>query len=691
VTLTGPGGAGKTRLALRDAEESAAEYRDGVCFVDLGALAQPALVPQTAARALGVAEQPDRPMLQTLRDSLSSKQRLLLLDNCEHLIDACACFAEELLGGCPELRILATSRQSLGITGETVWQVPPLSVPEATAAVRGAQCRTPAGALLQYEAVRLFVDRGRAVMPVFTLSAANLQATVEVCRSLDGIPLAIELAAAWLNLLTVEQIAGRLNDRFHLLTQGSRTSLPWQQTLRATMDWSYALLSESERAAFRWLSVFAGGFTLEAAETVLGEALSDDVLGLTSHLVDKSLVLRDTSSGEGRCRLLETVREYAQQRLRESGEEATVRERHYEFYARLASEAAGQLSGLEQTTWLGRLDRERDNLRAALEWSLAEECPERALRLAGALAGYWVERRHLEEGRRRLAAVLERAGPGKQSPDGAAALLGASTLALLSEDRPSSPALLDESLAIWRKLGDRSGLAAALAHTASLALYRDDYPVARSLFEQSLAIRKELDDRAGIAEVLTGLGHVARRQQGEFARALHEESLLLRRAQGDRYGVAQSLQGLGDAALGLGEVPTARACYEEALAIQRELGYAPGIAGALGQLANLSRQQGDFAAARRLREESLALWRAAGSTIAVIHSLGALGHLARDQGSFPEAGAFYTESLLLRRELHETYAIAQSLEDFAELAACERQWMRMTLSAGSGGGCAHRG
>jgi predicted ATPase/DNA-binding SARP family transcriptional activator len=784
ITLTGPGGVGKTRLAIQVAAEcvgdSEAPWADGVCFVDLSALRDPALIPQAVAAALAVRERAGGSVSEALEELLRVKALLLVLDNCEHLLDAAARLAERLLEGCPALRLLATSRQSLGLTGEVVWRVPPLSLPvlvdgqwsgtreaggvdgPATSATywsRSGPLTPPASrvpdyqlsTLLHSEAIRLFVERGMAADRTFTFTEQNAPAVAEICRRLDGLPLAIELAAAWLKTLSVEQIAARLDDRFRLLTSRSPTAPTRQQTLRAAVDWSYDLLSAAERLLLQRLSVFAGSFTLEAVEAVCGEQVdgrslmagtrlrvgpegpepstppaarvpdhqrsSHEVLDLLSGLVDKSLVSVEAGEEETRYRLLETVRQYAGEKLCEAGEAVAVERRHAAFYLCLAEEAAPYWRSADLAVRLERLDRERDNLRAALDrsvqavdsgqWSVVSPAglgpkadpslpapttnhqppttaAELALRLAAALAGYWEERRHLAEGRQRLAAVLGRAGVERRSAAGAAALEGASALALLQEDRSAADALLEESLSIRRERGERAGMAAALAHLARLTYLRDDFPAARVLYEQSLAIHQERGDRAGVAAVLAGLGHVARRlEEYSAARSLFTESLLLRRALGDRYGIAESLVGLANTASEQADVSSARALYEEALALRRELGDRTGVAQALADLASLYRQQRDYAGARRLREESLSLWRALGSGISVLHSLGALGHLAREQGEYGEARRYYAESLRMRQEVGDPYTIAQSLEDFAELAAAERQWRRMARLLGA--------
>jgi non-specific serine/threonine protein kinase len=629
------------------------------------------------ASVLGVPEQPDQPLTETLAEFLRSKQLLLVLDNCEHLLSACAELVDALLSRSPALRVLATSRQSLGVTGEVAWPLFGLPVPPPALGTAGPVLE----GLLQFEAVRLFVERAMAAVPRFSLTERSARPVGEICRRLEGIPLAIELAAARLKALSVEEIAAWLDDRFRLLTGGSRTAQPRQQTLRAAMDWSYELLSPPERLLLQRLAVFAGSFSLNAVEAVCkavesGQWVVDrsgkgndtdqdfpvdvglttnhyppstDVLELLTQLVDKSLVVVDGAHRETRYRLLETVRQYALERLQAgapesgAGEEERVRRRHLEFYLRLVEEAEPYLAGPDQLAWLERLDLELGNLRAALDGALERE-PERALRLAAALGSFWIPRGNLEEARQRLTAALDGAGPGRHSPAGAAALV----------------------------------------HLAYVALVWDDDPAAHARYEESLLIQRERHDRNGIATALWGLGHVARRRQ-EYAaaRVLQEESLAIRRELADPAGVAQSLMGLADTVLEQEDAAAARSYYEEALAIRRELGDRGGVASTLGELANVAWRQRDYARAREHREESLTHWRAIGSRLGVIHSLGALGHLARDQGQFEDARAFYTESLHLRRELGDLYTLSQALEDFAELAGREGAWGRTTRLLGA--------
>jgi predicted ATPase len=405
LTLTGSGGCGKTRLALAAASDVVEGFEGGVWLVDLAPLADPSLVPQALASTLGVREQPARLLTETLSDYLGSKKVLVILDNCEHLIETCAELVETLLRSCPELSILATSREALGIAGEVAWPVPSLTLPDLR--------RLPdIESLPRYEAARLFVERAAAVKPTFALTEQNAPAVVRVCYRLDGIPLAIELAAARTKVLAVEEISERLDGSLGLLASGGRTALPRHRTLRATMDWSHELLPEDEQTLFRRLTVFAGGFTLEAAESVCaGEDLErDEVLELLSHLVDKSLVTAQEQGGETRYRLLEMVRKYGREKLDRAEEVTEVGRRHADFYVTLAEEAEPELKGGRQVAWLERLETEHDNLRAAMRWLLGQVELEEAARLGWALWLFWGTRANFAEGRRAMEQALSAKG-----------------------------------------------------------------------------------------------------------------------------------------------------------------------------------------------------------------------------------------------------------------------------------------
>jgi predicted ATPase/class 3 adenylate cyclase len=568
LTLTGSGGAGKTRLALQVAAEALEEFPDGVWLVELAALSDPSLVPNAVASALGVPEQPSRVLTETLADFLRGKSVLVILDNCEHLVAACAYLTTALLRTCPNLRILATSREALGVTGETTWRVPSLSVPDPQ--------RLPSlERFIQYEAVRLFIDRAVASEPQFAVTSNNAPAVAQVCYRLDGIPLAIELAAARIKVLAVEQIAARLDDRFRLLTGGSRTVLPRHQTLRAAMDWSYEMLLPKERAVLRRLSVFAGGCTLEAAEAVCsGDGVdASDVLDLLTQLVDKSLVVMETRGEEARYRLLETVRQYGRDRLLASGEAPEVRTRHRAWYLDLAERAEARIHGPEQTVWLNRLEVEHDNLRAALGWSSTEEeDAETRLRLAAVLYRFWDWHTHWGEGRKWLETVLAGSRHIKSTVQ-VKALYGEGVLANRQGDYGRAMVLFEESLALARELGDQTGIARALLGRGYATMYQGDFDAATALYEESLELFRKLDDKWWSAVTLGMMGRVTRRKEGYTkAVAWCEESLAMFRTLGGKRWIAHALHLTGHAVRLHGDLERAAGLYAESLALFGEVG-----------------------------------------------------------------------------------------------------------------------
>jgi predicted ATPase/DNA-binding SARP family transcriptional activator len=590
LTLSGAGGCGKTRLALQIAADLLEAYSDGVWLVELAALSEPALVPQTVAAALGVPEQPGRPIPATLIEHLRSRSLLLLLDNCEHVLGACGDLVNALLRVCPKLRILATSRERLGLTGERVYLVPSLSLPAlASSATAGDEVLAEA---LRSEAVRLFAERAVYSQPRFTLTAQNAAVVVQLCRRLDGIPLALELAAARVKALSVEQIAARLDDAFRLLTGGSRTALPRQQTLRALIDWSYDLLSEAEQALLLRLSVFAGGWTLEQAEAVCSECgMRNEVLDLLTSLVDKSLVVYEEGGQQERYRLLETVRQYARERLPEAGDAKGLWHRHMAFFLQWVEAGLGQLEEVER---FDRLETEHDNLRAALAWSLsAEDGAETGLRLATALLPFWLHRGLNREGREWLTRALARSGDvpvARRAP----ALDAAGRAACNQGDYAAARSLHEESLTLLRELGDKREFAFALYRLGfTIFCQGDEYDQAAALWEQSLAIYRELRYRPGIADSLQALGHVAR-SQGDYAaaRSYYEEGLVMYRELENKGQLAHVLHNLGHVDRSEGKHGVAHAHYAESLTLFREQRHESALAYPLEGFAGLAAAEG---------------------------------------------------------------------------------------------------
>jgi predicted ATPase/DNA-binding SARP family transcriptional activator/Tfp pilus assembly protein PilF len=635
LTLTGTGGVGKTRLAIAVAEQVAAKYPDGVFFVDLAPLSDPTSVVPAVARALQIQEESGAPLLSTLQEALHPKTLLLLLDNCEHLLDACATLTDILLQNCPGIRVLTASRQHLGLTGEVVWKVTSLSTPALCDLTDGSRSfqKDQTALLSEYEAVQLFVIRAQQALPSFQMTPRNAQTVARICAHLDGLPLALELAAARVRSLSVEEIYSKIQDRFRLLTGGSRAALPRQKTLRALMDWSYDLLSEAERTLLCRLSVFAGGWTLQAAEAVCPEESPDEegtfeaweVLGLLSSLVDKSLVMMEQEAGQTRYRLLETMRQYAQDRLQEQSDVDLLRRRHQVFFVALAEEAEPQLNGPDQATWLHRLEQDHANLRQALSGGNAYA----ALRLVGALWRYQQVRAYASEGRKWCAEALGGDGVQGVTSTRAKALHGAGVLAWSQSDYTAAHTLHEESLTLYRELADTDGIGTALQSLGNIASEHGDYARAQALYSESLTLRRKSGDNQGIATLLNNLGNIAS-DQGNLttAQTLHEESLQIRRELGNKAGIASSLNNLGNVALDQEDYARARALYAESLALQRELGNKQGVAIALHSLGTIAYEQDDFATTHLLFAESLSLSHTLGYKRGLACTLEALGALA---------------------------------------------------------------
>lgn len=687
-TLTGAGGCGKTRLALQVVVDLVESHDDGVWLIELASLGDSALVPQAVAAGLGVREQPGQPILASLVDDLRLKNLLLVLDNCEHLIEACARLTDTLLRTCPHLSILVTSREALGIAGETTWTVPSLSLPD----VRDRHLTF--AELSQYEAVQLFVERAAAVQPGFKLTESNAATVAQVCRTLDGIPLAIELAAARVKVLKTEEIAARLVERFDLLTAGSRTALPRHQTLRAAIDWSYDLLTGSERVLFRRLSVFSGGCTLEAAEHVCSEQqLSDSpaltggrgqgisgmpILDLLSRLVDKSLLAVDTQRGETRYHMLDTIRQYASEKLAESDEAGALRNRHLGFFVKLAEEAEIKIRSAERPAWTNRLETEQDNLRTALEWSLESDVA-KGLRVVGALERFWFVRGYLTEGRDWSNRILARSDHAPAALK-IKALFTAASLALWQNDLATTYVLLEKCGVLCQEIGAKQWHAFLLQFLAFAALFQGDLEKASSLGENGLRLLRETGDKWELAEFLHTYGSIVMRC-GDYvkARALAEESLTMFDQTGDRWGKASPLFGLGQIAYRQGEYATARNRYKESLALWREAGDLNGCALATNALGEVSRALGEYPLAAAYYAESSALTpMGAHNALAPKHGGIAsqranLGFAMLHQHDETQALALFRESMFIAQKSDDKYTIALCLNGFAGTALARLQ------------------
>ena len=707
LTLTGPPGVGKTRLALRAAALLAPRHADGMALVSLASLVEPAWSPPPS-RARSALQDGGRTPIEALLVTLEGRDLLLVLDNFEHLV-AAADVVSRILAACPRVRILATSRIALNLRDEQIFPVEPLALPDD-----GATLSLPD--LASTPAVALFLDRARAAVPGFALAAANAASVVAICRRLDGLPLAIELAASRVRLLPLPALLALLERQILALEDGPRDLPARQRALRAAITWSYDLLTAEERACFRRLAVFAGGWSPEAAAAVCATPAGDPegplpatAMRQLAALANHSLVRLDAAGGTGRYGFLEVVRHYAAELLAGAEEEREVRGRHLAWYLALAERAAEALRGPEQEMWLARLEVEHDNLRAALRWGLgADGANLGGVRLACALSRFWYMRGYLTEGRSWLEGALQRTG-GMPDDLRATACAGAAILAQRQGDHARATALLEESLALRRRLGDTGALAAVLNNLGAVAYARADLARARALHEEALAIARDRGDARAVASSLGNLGLVAD-SGGEYERAaalhreslsisrglgdgwsialslnnlgvvaahqgryeqaagLHEEALALRRALGGAQGVAASLNNLGSAMRGLGEHERARTLYEESLALRRELGDRAGVANSLHNLGLVAADRSEHERARPLLEEALALYRESGHMAGVSAVTADLGATARALGDRPGAWSRYGECLALQREVREPRGIGALLCGLAALA-----------------------
>jgi len=635
LTLTGAGGCGKTRLALQLAEDVATSFED-VWLVELASVSGPDSVSRALAHSGGISEEPDRRLTFTCIDVLRPKRLLLILDNCEHLIDACAHMADELLRACPRLTILATSREPLCVEGEHPWRVPSLNVPVDDT------WKWPQ--LENYGAVELFAQRAAAMQPGFALTEGNAPIVAQICRRLDGIPLALELAAARLRALDVYQLRDRLADQFSLLTLGTRTAPARHQTLRATLEWSYRLLSRDEREALACLAVFAGGMDLEAAESVCsGPTLRvAGVLDVLAHLVDRSLVLNETpTDGPVRYGLLEIVRQYALERLATTGDESGARARHAVHYVALAEQAVPELTSAPQIRWLDRLERDRENFRAALTWTVKSKNAELGCRLASGLLWWWIIRGHRREGLDWLATVLALRG-SVESGWRMRALHAAGTLAWIQGFQLMARDFYAECLSISQRNADLAHTALAHDGLGRVALALGEVTQARAHEETSLAIQQDIDDHHASGYALFFLGSSARAEADLKAAGVRYLAALEEfRLAKDRFGQANALRALGD----------------------------------------VERMQGDLVAAADLEQQSIALARSLGNREGIALALDVLGDVAMDAGNYATARSYFAEGVAHLRDLGARSRLADSLERFALLAAAEAQTERAACLA----------
>jgi predicted ATPase/class 3 adenylate cyclase len=643
LTFIGPGGTGKTRLSLQVAALQVSEFKDGAWLIELAPLADPAYIVSTIASTFNLREVQGVPLMDTVTDYLRGKQLLLVLDNCEHLIDACARLSEQLLHACPNLKILASSREALGIDGETVYRVPSLSLPSAPGGM---------SEIMRNEATRLFVERAIKANPQFTLTKDNASFVTQICERLDGIPLAIELAAARVKLFTPEQIAARLDDRFKLLTGGSRTALPRQQTLRALIDWSYLTLNETEQHVLRQLAVFSGGWTFEAAEAVVGEMEAMDGL---SGLVNKSLVNVEEKDGESRYpaegsyryRYLETIRQYAMEKLLESEENRDARTRHLTHFMEVCTRAEEKFSTAERLMWVNRLEVEHDNIRSALSWALESE-PQSALQMVCSLAGFWLSRSYMTEGSTWCQAAISRAealSPAGPNIDQTRALRARaySALAMLSinhGDHQTGQAAARKGVTLARQVDDPLLLARALHFLGMSSTFLGEITLAFDSLHESESLCRKFGYNNDLAVVLESLAYVTLEIHGEKA--------------------AEQLQSYMEESLALSQ-----GSVDPEAAVRTE-----------GILSRLAFYRGDLAEARKHADLMLDLHREMGDQLSVTGHQTAMAHVARQIGHYQEALALYRETLPDWGKMGHRGAVAHQLECFAFIAKAQEQGER---------------
>jgi len=639
LTFIGPGGTGKTRLCLQVAAEQFSEFKDGVWLIELAQLADSRYILSTIASTFNLRELQGARLIDTVTDYLRAKQSLLVLDNCEHLIETCAQLADHFLHACPNLKIITSSREALGINGETVYRVPSLSLPQDIEDLRGVEHLTRD--LMRYEATRLFTERAIKANPQFTLTKENAPSVTQICKRLDGIPLAIELAAARLKLFTPQQIAERLDDRFKLLTGGSRSALPRQQTLRALIDWSYVTLNETEQDVFRRLAVFAGGWTFEAAESVAGEMEAMDGL---SGLVNKSLVNVEEKEGESRYRYLETIRQYAMEKLLESGAAVNARNRHLAHFMEYSRRAEENFGTPQRLLWLNRLDLEHDNLRSALGWAL-ESDPETALQMVRLLSLFWMSHNYLTEGCNWCQAAITRAEGSSLERDKidqtrAQAYTVLAVLSVNRGDHQTGQVAAKQGAALARQLDDQYTLVNALSFLGFSSAFLGDVTLAFDSLHESEDICRKLGYREELANVLQALAYVTLEVHGPDA--------------------AEQLQSYMEESLALSQ-----GSVDLDAAVRTE-----------GILARLAFYRGDLAESRKHADRMLDLHKEMGDQLSTTAHQSAMAHAARQLGNFEEALALYHETIQEWQEVGHRGAVAHQLECFAFIAKAQEQGER---------------
>jgi predicted ATPase/DNA-binding XRE family transcriptional regulator len=681
VTLIGPPGIGKTRLSIEVARGAFSEFPGGVFFIALAPLEDPNLIAPTICQTLGFVEAIDQSPLRRLEKGIGEKNLLLVLDNVEHLIEETATLVSNLLSACPGLKILATSREALRVPGEWLYAVPALKVPNVNFSI-------DLESVSQFSALTLFVERARAVRSDFVLNANNIRTIALICTRLDCLPLAIELIAARARFMSPQTLLTKLNDQFVLSADGVRAVSARQKTWHNAISWSYNLLAEPERILFRRLAIFAGGFTFEAAKAVCGldELSGKDIFDLLGRLIDKSLVVLEgvSTRNETRYYLLETIREYALEKLNQSDEMTILCLRHLKFFAEMVEEAERNFKGALQAGWYYRLDREVDNLRAALTWFEGTNHAELRLRFAAGLWRYWKSRGQSSEGRRHLQRILEGLppGPARQTPACARALTAVGSLAYYEGDFSYSEQSRNDALAIFQSLGDNVGIADCLNGLGNIAISQGNYDAARRFYEESLTMRKDLGDIWGVARLLGNLGLLSYFQM-DYARAysLHSESLTLFRELRDDEGIANELVNLGDVALHQAELSTALAFYTESAATSGGLKDQWGFAYAIMGIANVAFEQGDVSKASSLYRECLSLFHDESDHIGLPYALESMAALAMMKNQPEKATRMFGAADALRERTNSPMPLPNTSAYQKNISVLQQQLDRSRFEA----------
>ncbi|MFZ1461879.1 MAG: tetratricopeptide repeat protein [Ignavibacteria bacterium] len=668
ITLLGPGGTGKTRLSMQIAADMIDEYSNGVFIAEIAQVSEPSLIIQTVMNSLGVNEVKGQSQDLTLSEFLKEKEMIIIMDNCEHLIKECAEIAEKLLLKCRKLKIIATSREALNCSGERTYKVPPLSLPDQN-------LKNSPEKLTQYEAVRLFIERALVINQEFRVTNENAPALANICYQLDGIPLAIELAAARINVLSLDGINERLRDRFKLLTGGKRTALPRQQTLRALIDWSYDLLSEKEKILWQRLTIFSGGWTFEASEKVCSDEILEEyeILDLLGNLIDKSLVKVTETDNVFRYTILETIKKYGNEKLTESGKRDELQEKYFNYFFELAKDSETGLTGNEQKEWINKMALENENIRECLNWSLKYN-PESSLKMSVALGKFWELRSHFTEALESLRKRID-ISESAELIWKAKAIYWTGFFYIHQGKYAESKKYLNQCLVIFNETNNKEGEALTMISLATIGLFETDYESLFSYSEKSLSLSKEINNRSYIArnKQNTALGLM---QQGKYedARSMFQESITVYRELNDHAQLAKIIGNIGALEYLLSNFDKARSAFEESLQIRLELGDRQGIAIALCNLGSVAYMVKDFDESQRWLEESLEITEEIGDKRISVTTLGTLGSIAVDSGDYSKAVKLHRRSIEIADEIGDKYSMAKGIEGFAMILVALKKY-----------------